>query len=261
MAAVVARPPQLGQPAAPRGSTSSLKLKTTKPVAGPTPHKHLQALSPGLPPAQLPDTPPTSPPGKTNMPNSLLYPPDPRHLLSQSPSVYTIDAAGLADALDHAARQPLPESKDVFPWLHGLHAQNHAQLAFFGARRRSARKAPKTLRGITIVKAGGDLNRARLKGAVAPSELLCEGPFPCAFLDVDPAEGFSVRNFQIQAAKMATISDIIVYGDDSVSPADLHLLARRFASAQKIRKAQEGPAERGPPLYHTFVLSSMCSSW
>ncbi|KAI9886141.1 MAG: hypothetical protein M1823_002044 [Watsoniomyces obsoletus] len=258
MAAVVARPPQLGQPASPRNSASSLKLKTAKSVRGPSPHRHLQALSPGLPPAQLPDTPPTSPPGKISvMPNSLLYPPDPRHQICQSPPVYTVDAATLAAALDHAARQPLPESKEVFPWLHGLHAQNHAQLAFFGARRRSARKAPKTLRAITLVKAGGDLNRARLKGAVAPAELLSDGPMSFStFRDVDPAEGFSVRNFQIQTAKMASISDIVIYGDDSVSPVDLHQLARRFASAQKIRKAQEGPTDRGPPLYHTFVLST-----
>jgi dual specificity MAP kinase phosphatase len=191
----------------------------------------------------------------------LLHPPDKYPLLSDSPPVYTLTAAELAAALEHIAGQPLPETKEVFPWLHGLHPLNHAQQAFFGARRRSSRKAPKGLRAITIVKAGGDLTSARLRGALAPAELLPQGQnAEPVFLDVDPPDGFSVRNFHIQACKMAAISDIVIYRDGTTTEADVLQLARMFVTAQRVRQAQERPAGRGPPTFNTFVLSGRQSS-
>ena len=272
MAAMVARPPQLGQRPSQRSSTSAIKVKTSKAVAVSissaahhnqaqvVPNKHLQSLSPGLPPPQAPDTPPESPTTRrsslTNL-SSPLYPPGRFHVALQSPAVYAIDIDHLAAAIEHCASQSLPDAKAVFPWLHGLHPLNSSQLNFFGARRRSSRKAPKSLRSVTIVKAGGDLSCARLKSAVAPAELLAdtEQPDP-AFLDVDPPQGFSVRNFHIQACKMATVSDVVLYRDDTVSHDDLLQLARRFAIAQRIRKVQESPTGRHPPPFNTFVLSS-----
>lgn len=52
------------------------------------------------------------------------------------------------------------------------------------------------------------------------------------FIEADPKEGFSVRNFQIQACKMATVSDVIVYGDEDTSVDDIMFLAQRVAFAQ-----------------------------
>ena len=272
MAAMVARPPQLGQRPSRRSSTTALKAKTPKAVAASVssaasqppaslvPNKHLQSLSPGLPPPQALDAPPPSPiTRRPSLPNlsSPLYPPGRFHVALQSPVVYAIDIDHLAAAIEHCASQSLPDPKAVFPWLHGLHPINSSQLNFFGAQRRSSRKAPKSLRSVTVVKAGGDLSCARLKSAVAPAELLPDlEELSSAFLDVDPPRGFSVRNFHIQACKMATVSDVVLYRDDTVSHDDLLQLAKRFAVAQRIRKLQGSPTGRHPPPFNTFVLSS-----
>jgi dual specificity MAP kinase phosphatase len=168
-------------------------------------------------------------------------------------TVYEIDAAGVVAALDHISGQPLPDPSQVFPWLHGLHPSNHIQQAFFIARRRNLRKTPKCLRGITIVKAGGDLSCAKLKGAIAPEEFLLQANTGAVFREVDPKEGFSVRNFQIQAAKSAMLSDILVYGTDEI---EVRKLAKDAAAAQQAwREAHE---EKGHdlPKYHTFICTS-----
>lgn len=184
---------------------------------------------------------------------SLLYPPDPFEKLSKSPPIYSIDATTLAAAIDHLATHPLPEPRYIFPWLHGLHPENHLQLAFFVNRRPSRRRIPKCLKGLTIVKLGGDLTRARLKGAVPPEEVLASQG--TAFIQADPREGFSVRNFHIQTAKLAPLSDIVIYGEDGVDRADLITLAERFAIAQEDWRIKHDPALE-TPLFNTFVLSS-----
>lgn len=127
------------------------------------------------------------------------------------------------------------------------------QLAFFTTRRRSQRRTPKCFRSVTVVKVGGDLGKARLKGAIAPDEIL--SPAGSGFLESDPPEGFSVRNFQIQASKLASLSDIIVYGEDGVHRAVVMELAERIAVAQKDwRKRVDNGFES--PIFNTFVLSS-----
>lgn len=222
----------------------------------PIPNKHIPVCPPGPVPIEKPDTPPQSPPTKelSLQQQSLLYPPNaytPRSWGDQT--VYEIDAAGVAAALSHMASQPLPDPSQVFPWFHGLHPGNHIQQGFFVARRRNLRKTPKCFRGITIVKAGGDLSCARLKGAIAPEEFLLQDVTGAAFREVDPREGFSVRNFQIQAAKSAMLSDIMVYGDDEF---EVRRLAMDVAAAQQAWR--ETHEEKGYDIsrYHTFVCTS-----
>lgn len=177
--------------------------------------------------------------------------------------MYSISAKKLEDALDHLATQPLPSARQVFPWMHGLHADNQLQLAFFIARKKSLRRTPKCIRGITIVKAGGDLSHSKIKGVVAPDELLRplqtakeKTPEECDFLDIDPKDGFSVRNFQIQACKMATVSDIVVYGDLNTSKEEVEQVAARIARAQTSwQRKTEGLLHTGGRLFNTFVLS------
>ena len=186
--------------------------------------------------------------------SSLLYPPDafPRisHLLS--PAIYGIGAEILSAAIDYQASQSLPDPSHMFPWLHGLHSDNHLQLNFFSSRKRTQRKPPKAWRSITIVKLGGDLTKARIKGAVSPSEVISPSSH---FLMADPPEGFSVRNFQIQTAKLATLSDIVIYGEDGHSQSEMLALAEDFAMAQHEWRLKNDPAyER--PAYNTFVLTS-----
>jgi dual specificity MAP kinase phosphatase len=142
----------------------------------------------------------------------------------------------------------------MFPWLHGLHQDNHLQLGFFASRKRSLRRPPKCWRGITVVKLRGDLSKARIKGAISPGEVLAPAP-ASRFLMADPREGFSVRNFQIQTAKLAAMSDIVVYGEDGASKAELLALAEEFATAQHAYRLQHDPAQERPS-YNTFVVSS-----
>ncbi|KAF2458882.1 hypothetical protein BDY21DRAFT_282881 [Lineolata rhizophorae] len=181
-------------------------------------------------------------------------------------------AKRLGEALAAQASAPLPDPRAVFPWLHGLHPANGLQTGFFQVGHKAARQVPGCLRGICVVKAGGDLSRARIKGAVAPEEIL-EGwrawdgttsTSSCSprFLDVDPRDGFSVRNFHIQTAKMAALSDVVVYRDDATAPAELMETARAVSLAQarwrEERFGGAGPSPgatgRGPPVFHTFVV-------
>jgi dual specificity MAP kinase phosphatase len=149
----------------------------------------------------------------------------------------------------------------VFPWLHGLHAENQLQLAFFIARKKSLRRTPKCIRGLTVVKAGGDLSHSKIKGAIGPEELLkpCNGQKykdckDCDFLEVDPKDGFSVRNFQIQACKLATVSDIIVYGDNQTPREEVEQTARRIARAQGAWQKKTEGLHSGGRLFNTFLV-------
>lgn len=150
------------------------------------------------------------------------------------------------------ATQPLPNPDQVFPWLHGLHADNHIQLTFFANRRKSARKVPRCIRGITLVKTGGNLAVSKLKGAIAPEELLPLKGDDSTFIECDPKDGFSVRNFQIQACKLSMVSDIIVYGDQRTSPSETIALAKRISKAQRQYEARNG-FPKGT--FNTFMLS------
>ncbi|RMY46125.1 hypothetical protein D0864_15312, partial [Hortaea werneckii] len=264
-AQVCARPaPVPHQPA----STTSSQLSINTSQAGspkPLPHKHIPYCSPGPRPTshQL-DTPPVSPPesGQLVETTSLLYPPSGFDKITNEPPIYSISAEKLSQAIDHLATQPLPAAEQVFPWLHGLHPENQLQLAFFTARKKSLRRTPKCLRGLTIVKAGGDLSHSRLKGAIAADEILCpakpgrdrkseEGEF----LDVDPKDGFSVRNFHIQTCKMATVSDLVVYRDYQTPREEAERLARRLARAQAAWQRKTDGSAFGGRMFNTFIVS------
>jgi dual specificity MAP kinase phosphatase len=248
--------PQLRQPTPPP-LTPSLILNTPRSTT-PVPNKHLPFCPPGPIPSPSEITPPNSPPTRqaSLKASSLLYPPNSCQKLLNSPPIYGLDAKALAAALDHFASQPLPDPSKVFPWLHGLHSDNHLQLAFFVGKKRSLRKVPKCLRGITIIKAGGDLTRSRLKGAVAPDEVfnLCDDSGK-GFLDCDPHEGFSVRNFHIQTTKMAQVSDIIVYGDDQTDHRIIKSVAERAARVQRQWRREIEATGQSPEPYNTFVLT------
>ncbi|EMD95432.1 hypothetical protein COCC4DRAFT_122574 [Bipolaris maydis ATCC 48331] len=234
-----------------------LSLNTSsRGTPAPIPNKHI----PVCPPGALPATPPASPPRQDSLieTSSITFPPDAYcSKYSDDPPLYTITADRLAQALEHMATQPLPNPEQVFPWMHGLHADNQIQLAFFSSRRRSGRKVPTCIRSITIVKTGGNLSSSKLKGAIAPDEILdslaSENP---QFLECDPKEGFSVRNFHIQTCKMALVSDIVVYGDHKTKPEDTIALAQKISRAQRQYESQHGLS---PNRFNTFMLSDTFS--
>ncbi|KAJ5152385.1 hypothetical protein N7492_010680 [Penicillium capsulatum] len=220
--------------------------------ASPIPNKHLPVCPTGPSPAE---SVPESPASRTahDQPSSLLSPPDAFVRITHSPSpvVFAIDGETLAAAIDHAASQPLPDPSQMYPWLHGLHPENHLQVGFFSSRKRASRRAPNCWRGITVVKLGGDLGKARIKGAVSANEVLSPSS---RFLLADPPEGFSVRNFHIQTAKLAAMSDIVVYGEDGSSKAELLALAEDFATAQRAWRTKYDPMQERPA-YNTFVAT------
>lgn len=261
MATLVVQQTPLRQSRSTSPISSALILDTTQFQSPPIPNKHIPYCSPGPVPSTLgrtPATPPASPPTKqVSIQNfSCLYPADTFPKVVDSPPVYSLDAAGLAQALSNAASQPLPDPKLVFPWLHGLHPENQIQLTFFNSRRKALRKTPKNIRGITIVKAGGDLTKSRLKGAIAVIELMSlTGVRDPVFYDVDPKDGFSVRNFHIQVAKMAMVSDIVVYGDENTSTEGLHSLAKRISRAQIAYREKSDTGGPENTVYNTFVIS------
>lgn len=260
MAALLARPTvgykdRIGTPPSP--STSTPHSAPT-----PVPNRHIPYCSPGPRPvtrSQLetpPATPPSSSPYSDGVTTSLLHPPDAYSRVVHDPPVYALNTHQLADAYAHLSSQPLPLPQQVFPWLHGLHAENHLQLAFFTARRKSLRKTPKCLRGLAIVKVGGDLSHCKLKGAISSDEILRAGDAAAEFLETDPKEGFSVRNFQIQTGKLAIVSDIVVYGDDSASQGDIVKLASRISKAQAAwAKKLELSSDCDDRAFNTFVLT------
>jgi len=240
----------------------ALSLNTTSRAV---PNKHLPYCSPGPRPTRQVDTPPASPPSPTQLieTSSLTYPPDSFGLVVNDPPVYSITAETLSKAIDHLATQPLPTPQQVFPWMHGLHAENQLQLAFFIARKKALRKTPKCIRGLTIVKAGGDLSHSKLKGAIDPAEILTPGQVGKVkeaedtgdFLEIDPRDGFNVRNFQIQACKMATISDVVVYGDQQTPKQEVERLAKRIARAQTAWQRKTEGGNSAHRLFNTFLLS------
>ncbi|KAI8942559.1 hypothetical protein NX059_000618 [Plenodomus lindquistii] len=252
MAAAVARAPvMLAREPTPPPQLSLQTSSRGTPI--PIPNKHLPNCAPGG--LSLPATPPASPPRQDSLieTSSITYPPD--HYCDQiaaDPPVYKITADCMAEALEHIATQPLPNPEQVFPWMHGLHAENRIQLAFFSSRRDSVQRVPRCIRSITIVKTGGNLSSSKLKGAIAPNEILeCGSSESPEFIECDPKDGFSVRNFQIQACKLATVSDIIVYGDHRAKLSDTILLAQKISKAQRAHEEANGLPRY---LFNTFVL-------
>ena len=75
------------------------------------------------------------------------------------------------------------------------------------------------------------------------------------FIDIDPREGFSVRNFQIQACKMAMVSDVVVYADNETSRKDLMKVASKIAQCQKAVKKKYAEVGDDIQVYNTFVVS------
>ena len=259
MATIVVQQQPAYQHAATPSSLSTLNINIPRSTT-PVPNKHIPYCPPGPSPnLSQTVTPPNSPPARTLLPRvtSLLHPPNTYTKLLNSPPIYGIDAKSLSLALDHLASQPLPDPSNVFPWLHGLHPDNHIQQAFFVARKKSLRRTPKCFRGITIIKAGGDLTRSRIKGSVAPDEVLslCDDANK-GFIDCDPRDGFSVRNFQIQSAKMAQLSDIVVYGDEATDHRIIKSVAERTSLVQRKWKKDMEAAGQSVEPYHTYVLTS-----
>nr|CAG8550662.1 4254_t:CDS:2 [Entrophospora candida] len=87
--------------------------------------------------------------------------------------------------------------------------------------------------------------RSQLIGSVFPKG----SNYIRGFLKVADGEGINLRNFKIQVAKYATISDIIVYGEDGLNENVLKV-AKQVAWAQQILREQRSIGIN----YETFVI-------
>ena len=107
------------------------------------------------------------------------------------------------------------------------------------------------------MKAGGDLSRSRLKGSLAPDEILslCDN-IDKGFLECDPREGFSVRNFHIQAAKIARVSDVVIYGDETTDQRIIKSVAERTSVVQRRWRKELEASGQCLDHFNTFVLTT-----
>lgn len=72
------------------------------------------------------------------------------------------------------------------------------------------------------------------------------------FINLDPERGVSLRNFHIQVAKLATLSDFIVYGKDS---SRMESAARLLWLTQRLEAAES----HKDPKYNVYILDSRIS--
>lgn len=237
----------------------SLETLNNASAVGAVPNKHIPVCPTGSGIASQPDTPPDSPQSvEKYAQKSLLNPPDAFPCHKSGPlAIYEVEPADVASAMDAASRQPLPDANQLFPWLHGVHPHNETQQAFFNVRKRRLQRPPTCLRGVTVLKADGDLDICRLKGALSPEELIHRGPIS-EFIEADPREGFSVRNFHIQQIKSALLSDIIVYGDFAKKVKDV---AWEVAEAQSRWREKAVLGDENFPQYNTFFCVSQFSDF
>lgn len=124
---------------------------------------------------------------------------------------------------------------------------------------------PENTRGLVIVKVGPKCAEGTLIGAVYPDELLCTkesindenmdndfsfemedvmgsmdlqqkhlppSAFLPQFLSLDPENGISLRNFHIQVAKWAALSDIILYSSEETEKENLLHFSQLISQAQ-----------------------------
>ncbi|CAE6427188.1 unnamed protein product [Rhizoctonia solani] len=111
--------------------------------------------------------------------------------------------------------------------------------------------------------------RCLLQSAMSPHEILDDGEEHAEFVKPRVPDGISLRNFGIQVATYATISDIVVYSPRGATRAATELARRiklaverkaeerwvRMRSANKITNEEEGPGTEGEIGYGTGLLA------
>ena len=70
-------------------------------------------------------------------------------------------------------------------------------------------------------------------------------------------KGISLRNFQIQTAKISYLSDIVLYSPRGGNTREVLEVAERIAQAQRMVRIKHSTDPNGVPLYNTFVVSGM----
>ncbi|PWN22362.1 hypothetical protein BCV69DRAFT_246772 [Microstroma glucosiphilum] len=145
----------------------------------------------------------------------------------------------------------------VFPFLHGVDGDNVAQNTFFRAPL-SGQPAP-NYRGLTVVRA--DLPTPAQQAQMMKQHQQeqrrrndCVMVETASFFTPPQNPGVNLRNFKIQAAKYATISDIVIY-----CPFGIHegavTLAKWFREAQETCWENRLERKLGGLRYNVFVVT------
>lgn len=224
------------------------------------------------------DTPPASPSDDTSSIESLessqtlpsepslthpLFPPDQHQpICREKGTIYSISASTLAKAYHHVQTTSLPPASDLFPWAHGLNPRNAGQLCFFNANSHISRSPPINIgyRGLTIIHVPapfGCYRPGRLIGAVNHTEILGRSTRDGHFVDPDPMKGICLRNFHIQTAKWALLSDIVVYSPRGGQSKEVLDVAERISQAQRLVRMKFSTNQHGIAPYNTFVVTGI----
>lgn len=178
-----------------------------------------------------------------------------QNVIQSDPPIYGITADQFARIEHLYASTPLPNDM-LFPWLHGVDGKSYQQNLFFGVRRSLVPR----YRGLTVVHADEACHQfARLVHSVLPNEIVSNK----AFINNAEAEpSVNLRNFRIQVARYATVSDIVVYGHAAdevavdIAQAQATLRQERLEYIQDVKrtagkKAVENVNEL---IYRVFVI-------
>ncbi|KAI5284440.1 tyrosine/serine/threonine protein phosphatase pps1 [Ascosphaera aggregata] len=187
---------------------------------------------------------------------SLLYPPTQYPCHPRVKGAFSIDISQLAEALRHIATIPLLDRNVIFPWMHEFPPMYDND----GTENLEI-PPPESLRSIIIIKAGGDLTKSKLKGAIDASEIV-DDSMSRFRSDAEMVEG-KVRHFKLQTQKFANVSDIVIYGDEDTTTCEIETLASIIIDCQHhANQGYQGAAEsrnESPSKncrFHTFILSS-----
>lgn len=104
---------------------------------------------------------------------------------------------------------------------------------------------------------GPEPRPSQLQSSFSPDELLLKSDNAFAVPTLPPSQ-INLRNFKLQAAKIASLSDIVVYSADGLASPELLATAERFLEAHKNTRKQRA-AENGLPedefiQYNVFVI-------
>jgi dual specificity MAP kinase phosphatase len=108
-------------------------------------------------------------------------------------------------------------------------------------------------RGVTVVQAEEQTSKSLLVGSIYPSDIfnppVSNDGERRGFLKINDSEVVNLRNFKIQVTKYATLSDIVVYGENGLSDTVLEI-------AKQAAWAQQALREENPNVidYEVFVI-------
>lgn len=255
--------------------------------------------------------------------SSIFYKQLPNYPSIRNIPIKSLSMNHLDRIFDWYFNSDFPVTKEMFPWLHGLHKFNFAQKSFFLHQQQQLQQKlgesvntnlsdpmnneifmdynlsrPNDIRFLMCISDGTspmglhntvqlteilakvDVSKSEIKDIIRKiwaadggnshenSESLIDllvldclklNVLPI-FLNLDPERGISLRNFQIQVAKLSTCSDFIIYGtnqDMLESIARIIWLAQRYEHQQRIIEIQElGADNRNTtiPTYSIFIL-------